>query len=403
MKKFILFLLLVVLAGAVWYFWGSEKENIPQFRTVKVDTGTIVATVSTTGSVEPTTLVQVGSQISGTIEKIYADYNDRVKSGQVICELDKTTLKARVAQSRANLMKAEAQVGRGRANLLKAENDLKRSRSLHKDRLISSSELEKEEAAHKVSAAELEVAEAEVKQVEAALRMSRANLSYTTIKSPINGVVISRNIDIGQTVAASFQAPVLFEIAENLDKLHVLASVDEADIGKIEPGQPVSFTVDAYPDLRFAGETLQIRLSPTIDQNVVTYTVVVEVENPEGKLLPGMTANLDFEVGRTPENSLRVSNMALRFEPDPAWVHLKEAGYKKITTRSRYSLWVLNQGKLKAIPVKTGITDGIHSRILEGEIQRGQEVVLGVMELEPEGSDMRSPFQFRRPRPTRKK
>ncbi|MFQ5433074.1 MAG: efflux RND transporter periplasmic adaptor subunit, partial [Nitrospinota bacterium] len=209
----------------------------------------------------------------------------------------------------------------------------------------------------------------------------------------IDGVVISRNVDVGQTVAASLQAPVLFGIAESLDNMYVYASVGEADIGTIRTDQSVWFTVDAYPDDRFSGKVLQIRLSPKVEQNVVTYTVVVSADNPEGKLLPGMTANLAFEVGRSPEDALRVSNLALRFEPDKAWLsdELKGEIKRKKKDRRARRLWAVENGELKPVPVKTGLTDGTYSQIVDGNVRKGMEVAIGVKEPD-ESEDMRNPF-----------
>jgi HlyD family secretion protein len=392
-KKWIILVLLPVLGAGGYYYWGSGGDTVPQFRIKKIDTGIVVATVSATGAVEPLTLVQVGSQISGTIKKIYVDFNDRVKAGQIICELDQTALKAQVSQDRANLVKAKANVRRVRAKLLVAEHDLKRSKKLASDSLISGSELERAVSEYGALAAEVEVARAEVKQKESALDRSLTNLGYATIRSPIDGVVISRDVDVGQTVAASLQAPVLFGIAESLDRMHVKAAVGEADIGLIMPDQSVRFSVDAFPDDRFSGTVLQIRLSPTVEQNVVTYTVIVSADNPEGKLLPGMTANLDFEVGRSPETALRVSNLALRFEPDSAWLpdgFKKEIG-KKPKDRTSRRLWILENGELKPAPVRIGLTDGIYTQIIDGDIREGMEIAVGIKEAD-EDEEMRNPF-----------
>lgn len=385
--------MLPVIGAGGYYFWGDGGDEIPQFRTKIVDTGTVVASVSATGVVKPLTLVQVGSQISGTIEKIYVDFNDRVKTGQIICELDQTALKAKVAQDRANLTKAKANVKRVLAKLVVVEHDLRRLKELASDNLVSSSELDAAKSNYGSRAAEIEVARAEVKQAESALERAVTNLGYATIRSPIDGVVISRNVDVGQTVAASMQAPVLFTIAESLERMYVNAAVGEADIGLVKPGQPVSFTVDAYPDDLFTGGVLQIRLSPTVEQNVVTYTVVVSADNPEGKLLPGMTANLEFEVGRSADDTLRVSNLALRFEPESAWLapDAKGEAAKKLKGRTARRLWILENGKLKPAPIKIGFTDGSYTQILEGGVGKGAEVAIGVKE-KSEGDEMRNPF-----------
>ena len=392
-NKWIVVAILLVLGLTGYYFWGNDGSEIPEFRTKKIETGVVVSTVSATGVVDPLKLVQVGSQISGTIKKIYVDFNDRVKAGQIICELDQTALNAQVSQDRANLLKSKANIKRVEAKLRVTKYDLNRAKELASDNLISGSELERADSDYAALAAELEVAKAEVKQRESALERSLTNLGYATIRSPIDGVVISRDVDVGQTVAASLQAPILFGIAESLDKMYVYAAVGEADIGYVMTDQSVWFTVDAYPDDRFSGKVLQIRLSPKVEQNVVTYTVVVSADNLEGKLLPGMTANLDFEVGRSPEDALRVSNLALRFQPDMEWLsdELKSEAIKTKKNRRKRRLWAVENGELKPIQVTTGLTDGKFSQIVDGKVRKGMEVAIGVKEVE-DGKEMKNPF-----------
>jgi len=394
MKRWIGLVLLLIVGLGLFYYWENREDPLPLFRTSTIEVGSVVATVTSTGVVEPITLVQVGSQISGTLTKIFVDFNDRVKKGQIVCQLDQTALKATVSQDRANLVRAKANVRRVTAELLVAEKDLGRSKRLNSDQLISDSELDRAEANYGALAAQLEVAEAEVKQVQSSLERAITNLGYATIHSPIDGVVVLRNVDVGQTVAASLQAPVLFEIAENLDKMYVKASVGEADIGMIRPGQPVRFSVDAYTDHKFTGDVLQIRLSPKVEQNVVTYTVMVTADNPEKMLLPNMTANLYFEVGRSSETALRVSNLALRFEPEEKWL----AGdpwidEKPSKDRSNRRVWILNDEHWKPVQVKIGLTDKSFSEILEGDLKQGQEVVVGVRD--GQVKDVRIPFQRR--------
>lgn len=393
-NKWVLLALLLVLGLSGYYFFGNDNSEIPEFRTLKVDSGVVVSTVSATGVVNPLKLVQVGSQVSGTIKKIYVDFNDLVKAGQIICELDQTGLKAQVSQDRANLLKSKANIRRVEAKLRVAMFDLDRAKELAADSLISGSELERADSDFAALAAELEVAKAEVKQRESALDRSLTNLSYATIRSPIDGVVISRDVDVGQTVAASLQAPVLFGIAESLDKMHVYAAVGEADIGYIRTDQSVWFGVDAYPEDRFSGKVLQIRLSPKVEQNVVTYTVVVSADNLEGKLLPGMTANLDFEVARTKEDALLVSNLALRFKPDKAWISdasEPEVKKKSKASRRQRQLWTVENGGLRSVPVTTGLTDGKYSQIVDGNVRKGMEVAIGVKE-KSEDDEMKNPF-----------
>ncbi|MFH0926311.1 MAG: efflux RND transporter periplasmic adaptor subunit [bacterium] len=389
MKKIIIgILILFILIGGGFYLSKSKKNKLPQFRTAQIDRGEIASTVSATGTVKPVKEVQVGSQVSGTIEKIYVDFNDQVKAGQIICELDPRTLKAKVSQDQANLLIAQSRAKKAQFNLEVSKRELERSNKLAQENLLSASELDKEQANNNALKAELDTTEAEIEQTEATLALSRINLSYTIIRSPVDGIVISRNVDVGQTVAASLQAPVLFEIAENMDKINILASVGEADIGQIKAAQSVTFTVDAYPDLKFSGKVLQIRLASTVNQNVVTYTVVVEADNPGRRLLPGMTANMEFEIARTPAETLRVTNIALRFEPDPSLLP-KEATDKGLEKgrpngqkreKNLNNLWIVENGTLKKIKVKTGLSDGTYTQITGREVQEGLEAVVGVKE-----------------------
>ena len=239
------------------------------------------------------------------------------------------------------------------------------------------------------------MARAEVREVEASLELSRANLGYATIKSPIDGVVVSRSVDVGQTVAASLSAPVLFTIAENLEKVHVLASVSEADIGRIRAGQPVRFSVDAFPESTFEGSVRQVRLSSTMNQNVVTYVVVVASSNPEGRLMPGMTANLRFETAKSDGEALRVPNAALRFEPPPDWELIGPAKEAEGGRRTR-QVWIQEGNALKPIPVTTGLTDGKHTDITGGELTPGLKLVVGVADADDPSAELQNPFQFNR-------
>ncbi len=381
------------LAAGGYFFWLNGKEKTAEFRTAKVIKGPVVASVSATGVIRPINLVQVGSQVSGTIVKINVDFNKEVKAGDVLCELDKVPLEARVAQDRANLTKAQARLEVVNVNLATSKKELERAEKLANEKLISASELDRERAKHDVLKAELKLAEAEIKQSEATLQLSIANLSYATISSPVDGVVVSRSINVGQTVAASLHAPLLFEIAESLETVHILGDVSEADIGMIKDDQNVSFTVDAYPDSKFYGSVQQIRLSPKNISNVVTYTVVVLAKNIDEKLLPGMTANMRFIIGSSPKDGLKVLNMALRFEPDPSWIPRKEPTDTSSKDEEQKMLWVLEHGKLKSIPVETGISDGRFTYIAKGEVKEGQEVVVGIKREGQGFEDLKSPFQ----------
>lgn len=296
----VLALVVIVALGAAWFVRARSKPAAPKYRTAAVERGDLTATVSATGTVRPVVQVEVGSQVSGTLDRLYADYNSRVKAGQVLCTLEPSAFRARLAQ-------AEASVARAEAALKDANRQLARSRELVRDNYISQADVEAAEVA-------VEQRRADLKQAQAQLQSAQVDLGHATIRAPIDGVVISRSIDVGQTVAASLQAPKLFVIANDLTQMQVETRIDEADIGRIRPGLDVTFNVDAYPDLPFAGKVSQVRLEPITEQNVVTYTTVIATRNDALQLRPGMTANVTVTVD-TRKDVLKVPNAALRFRP----------------------------------------------------------------------------------------
>ncbi len=276
--------------------------------------GDIAETVGATGQLQAVTTVQVGTQVSGTIQELNADFNSLVRKGQVLARLDPSLFQTQIEQARANLIRAEADLERLRVSLDDARTKLNRARELSEKKLIAQTELEAAEVAVRSAEAQLRSQQAGVTQSQASLRQNQVNLQHTVIESPIDGLVISRNVDVGQTVAASMSAPTLFILAADLTKMQVLASLDESDVGRIRPGQVVRFRVDAFPTEEFIGTVTQVRLQPTTVQNVVTYQTVIDVPNPDLKLKPGMTANVNIEIARR-SNVLRVPNTALRFRP----------------------------------------------------------------------------------------
>jgi HlyD family secretion protein len=286
--------LAALLAAGGWYFLMQQRAKGVQFKTARVTRGDLAARVTATGTVSAVTTVLVGTQVSGTIKQLFVDYNSPVKQGQLLAQIDPALSEAKVAQSRANLQAAVAGVAKAQAALADAERTLERSRTLFARNFIARSDLDTAETSRITALAQLDVARAQVEQQKAALSQDETNLNYTRILSPVDGIVISRNVDIGQTVAASFQTPTLFSIAQDLTRMQIDTSVDEADIGRVLVGQPVQFTVDAYPDHPFSGRVAEIRNAPTTVQNVVTYNVVVKVANPELKLKPGMTASVSI-------------------------------------------------------------------------------------------------------------
>jgi HlyD family secretion protein len=317
MKKAVLVLLFVLAAVAVaiggYYRYGRNTEP-PKVATLTVSRGDISETVGATGTIEAVTTVQVGTQVSGTIKALYADFNSIVRKGQLIAELDPSMLETQVAQGRANLVRAQADVERLKVSLEDARSKLKRTRDLSARNLVPAMELESAETQVNTIMAQQRSAEAQVVQAQASLNQSEVNLQHTVIDAPIDGIVISRNVDVGQTVAASMQAPTLFIIAADLTKMRVVADIDESDVGRIRPGQVVRFRVDAHPLDEFTGTVTQIRLQPKVVQNVVTYATVIDVPNPQLKLKPGMTATVNVEIARRTD-VLRVPVAALRFRP----------------------------------------------------------------------------------------
>ncbi len=315
MKKAILVTLIVGTGIAVYGYYGFRTvEFVPDVTTVTVTEGDIVDTVGATGALEAVTTVQVGSQVSGIIQELLVDFNSIVREGDVIMRLDPSLFETQLAQARANLARAEAEVERLRVAVEDAETQLVRAEGLAARALISDTELDSARVAVRSAEAQLKSAEAQVTQAQASLNQNEVNLEHTVIRAPIDGIVTSRLVDVGQTVAASFQAPELFVIAADLTKMRVIANIDESDIGRIRPDQRVTFTVDAYPAEEFEGSVTQIRLEPIVTQNVVTYATVIDAPNPELKLKPGMTATITLEIARR-ENVLRIPNAALRFRP----------------------------------------------------------------------------------------
>lgn len=304
----------VVLAGAGGWLLRSRGQA-PRFVTAAVDRGDVVEVVGATGALEAVTTVQIGSQVSGTIQALGADFNSQVKKGQVIARLDPSLFEARLGQARANLLAARANVERARSGVDDTRLKFERARALGAQELAPQSDVDSAKAAYDGALAQLRANEAAVSQAEASVHQAEVDLEHTVISTPIDGVVITRNVDVGQTVAASFQAPVLFVIAGDLTRMRVNASVDEADVGRVREGQEVSFHVDAFPEREFHGRVEQVRLNPTTVQNVVSYNAIIAVDNQELLLRPGMTATVSVVV-REARGVLRLPASALRFRPE---------------------------------------------------------------------------------------
>ncbi|MBA3070920.1 MAG: efflux RND transporter periplasmic adaptor subunit [Nitrospirae bacterium] len=370
MKKIIIGISVVIVLGVVLFIAFREKENGLNFRTEKVSKGDIVETVTASGNVNAVTTVLVGTQVSGTIKSIYADFNSPVKQGQLIAQIDPATFEAQVEQARANLLFAKANLEKADASFIDAKRTMERNKALFSKDLIARSEVDTAETNYETAKAQINASKAQIAQSEASLKVAETNLRYTRIISPVNGIVVSRNVDVGQTVAASFQTPTLFTIAQDLTKMQIDTNVAEADIGRVRQGQDVEFNVDAYPGIIFKGRVSQVRNAPINVQNVVTYNAVILVSNPELKLKPGMTANVSIIISAK-KGVLRIPNAALRFSmPD------RDKDKNKKTQQKGAGVWIIENGKPKRISVTTGVSDGSYTELISGEIKEGQEVIV---------------------------
>ncbi|MBI3354792.1 MAG: efflux RND transporter periplasmic adaptor subunit [Nitrospirae bacterium] len=367
MKKIIIGILVIVVIVVAAFILMWSKNSEPKFRTEKVVRGDIVSTVTATGTMNAVTTVLVGTQASGTIKNIYVDFNFPVKRGQLLAQIDPATFEAQVEQAKANLLVAKANLEKAEASLVDAKRTMDRNRELFSRNLSARSDLDTAETNYDLAKTQVNAAKAQIAQSEAALKVAETNLRYTRILSPVDGIVVSRNVDVGQTVAASFQTPTLFTIAQDLTKMQIDTNVDEADIGNIKVGYDVEFTVDAYPELTFKGKVSQIRIAPINVQNVVTYDVVVRVDNHDLKLNPGMTANVSIIVA-SKKDVLKVPNAALRFTP-------AEKGIAK-TEKKGSGVWLIENSKPKFIKLTTGMSDGNYTEFISGNIKEGDEVIV---------------------------
>lgn len=397
MKRSFALLVLATLVSC-----NGKGKNAQNYRTERIDRGDITKTVTATGTLSAVTTVQIGSQVSGVINQLYADFNSRVRRGQLLAELDPTPFQAQVEQRRADLTRAQVETANARIMY-------GRQQRLSAAGLAAQADVDSAKALY-------DGARAQVQQAAAALRQSEANLKYTKIISPIEGVVVDRQYDVGQTVAASFQAPTLFSIAQDLTKMQVQADVDQSDIGTVKVGQVARFTVDAYPEDEFRGRIAQIRLNAQVNQNVVTYPVIIEVANPEQRLRPKMTANVIIDVA-TVKNVLRIANAALRFKPPAEVGESAQNGAagangdaerramrggqgggpagaatlmpdRRGGRRSMRRQTVYTQGpdkKLQPVQIRTGITDGRFTQVVEGPLKPGDAVVVGQQTTKVEG------------------
>lgn len=359
-KVWIAMILVVVIAVAVWLLSGGKKEEQINFKQEKVATHTLQNSITATGTIEAVTSVTVGTQVSGIVNKLYVDYNSVVKKGQVIAELDKTNLISELNTAKANLASTESNLSYQSANM-------KRYQTLYKKGLVSADEYENALLAYRQ-------AKEQVASSRENVQRAQTNLGYATITSPIDGTVISKSVEEGQTVAASFNTPELFTIAKDLKNMQVIANVDEADIGGVAVGNRVNFTVDAYPDDTFEGVVKQVRLEATTTNNVVTYEVVISAPNADLKLKPGLTANVTIFT-KEQANILSVANKALRFTPTKETVG---KDMKIVDCKGKNKVWTLNGNTLTAHSVNIGQSDAMHTQIISG-IKAGQSVVTEIV------------------------
>ncbi len=403
---------LIAAGAAAWWRWGrARRPAAPKIESSKADRGGIEAKISATGTLAPLKTVLVGSQVSGRIAEVHVDFNAPVKKGQVIARLDPQLFKAAVEQAEANLSGARAELQRAEALARDAKRQFERAKSLAERKLVSQSEADTAESQAEAQAAQVIAARGEVARAEAARNQAELNLSYTTITSPIDGVVISRDVDVGQTVAASLQAPTLYTIAEDLRKMQVNASISESDVGKLAAKMRATFTVDAFPQKRFEGVVREVRNAPKNVQNVVTYDAIIDVDNPDLELRPGMTANVTIVYGER-KDALRVPNAALRFRPPADWWkknggdRTRAAGTEaaaggaraepaaggarteraagterkdRADTPDRKVVWRLDNGEPRPVRVKVGLTDGSVTEIVEGDLKPDDVLVTEVI------------------------
>jgi len=384
MNKYIIsaLLIIVVVALATGIYLYIKKPAATVYKTAKVERGDIVSTVSATGNLAAVVTVQVGTQVSGTIQKLFVDFNSPVKKGQTIAQIDPALFNAQVEQSHGNLINAQANLQKAKADLTDAKRTLERNRQLVKDGIIAQSDFDAADTKYLGAVAGVRGAEGSVAQTRGSYSQARTNLKYSTIKSPVDGTVVSRNVDVGQTVAASFTTPTLFTIAQDLTKMEINTSVDEADISRVMEGQPVTFTVDSYPEKRFRGNVTQIRNSPVITQNVVTYAVIVGVDNRDLNLKPGMTANVAIETARK-ENVLKIPSAALRFKPKvdketrEAKTRPAGKGAPGMRKEATQKVYILDKDK-KPVPVaiNTGISNDGHVEVTGGNLRENDEVIV---------------------------
>lgn len=364
-KRYIFIMLIAIILLTVGTITIVQSKKV-HYKTEKITRCTITEFVEASGTINPVNTVSVGSTVSGLIKEIYVDFNSEVKKGQLLAQIDPANFEAQVQQNQAQINNASANLSKLQAIADFDKKQYERYKNLYAKNFVAKSELDEKYSTYKSDLAQINAARAQINQYQASLRTAQTNLSYTKIIAPVDGTVISRKIDLGQPVAASFQAPELFTIAQDLTKMQIEVSVSEADIGKVKEGQQVKYTLDGYPDSEFFGEVTQVRLSPTTVSNVVTYTVIVDVNNEDLKLKPGMTANVSIITNESVD-VICVPNIALKFTPNSDGQKYKNQG-----------VWVLDKNKPRRVDIETGASDDSSTEITAKEIAEGDFVITGI-------------------------
>lgn len=367
-KKILIITSVVIILVTILVLISKSVQNSrPKYELTKIEKKNITEIVEASGTINPVKTVSIGSQVSGMIKDIYVDFNSQVKQGQLLAQIDPSLFQAQVDKARGDLSAARANYEKTKSILIYDEANYKRYKELYKNRYVAKSDLDLAFATYRADLAQLNAMSALISQSSATLQNNLTNLRYTKIISPVNGVIVSRAVDVGQTVAASFQTPTLFTVAQDLTEMQIEVNVSEADINNIKKGQDVEYTLDGYPNETFMGKVLQVRISPTTISNVVTYTVIVSVENEDGKLKPGMSANVEIITNKK-EGALCVDNAAMRFTP------------KEITEGKKFKeqgIWILQKNKPVRINIKTGITDSEFTEVISTELTEGNDVIIG--------------------------
>jgi len=396
-------LAVAVAIGGYVIFSGERKPPI-RYRTAQVERGLIVSTVTATGTINPVTTVQVGSQVSGMIESLHADFNSQVKKGQVVARIDPFPYRARRDQAAANLANAKAALIKAKVDLAQRKRELDRVQVLLKQQFVSQADVDTALTAHEGAIAQLAVAEAAVKQAQAQLEAAELDLTYTVIRSPVDGTVISRQVEVGQRLSANFSIPTLFLIAEDLTQMQVDTNVSESDIGGMTVGKDAIFTVDAYPGIEFHGHVRQVRNAPVSVQNVVTYDTIIDFDNPDERLLPGETAYVTISTGRA-DNAVLIPNSAISFTPDIAQGDLQRLYRKYDIPPAAYTshhdnqqvVWEIVNGDLRPVAIRAGLSDSASTQLVAGDVHPGDQVITASMSgPAPQQQQGRAPIPRRR-------